>query len=42
MIRTRLRIPISRFCAILDIPRRTYAYRLKRHRERDAQDGGGA
>jgi transposase InsO family protein len=39
MIRTEAQLPVSRFCELIDLPRRTYHYRLARHRAGEPSKG---
>src|SRR5690348_12130607 len=40
MIRESARMPVSRFCVLVGIPRRTYCRMQSRHRSGHAQDKG--
>ena len=39
MIRTEAQLPVSRFAELIDLPRRTYHYRLAKHRAGDPAKG---
>ena len=39
MIRTDAQLSVSRFAELIDVPRRTYTYRLAKHRAGDPRKG---